>query len=83
MVFIQPTILDDLSALARETADRYEQVKALQESGESRRQRKEINLQLPEWDRKITEQRDNYTPSPLEELESLEEALSAEATEQE
>ncbi len=50
MVFVQPTILDDLEALDEATRERYEQMRELQQNNEDRRVRKEVDLVLPEWD---------------------------------
>lgn len=50
MVFIQPTILDDIESLDRETKERYETMRDLQMNNDERRKRKEVNIVLPEWD---------------------------------
>lgn len=55
MVFVQPTILDDLEALDAATRERYEQMRALQQINDDRRVRKEVDLVLPEWDGKTSD----------------------------
>lgn len=71
MIFIQPTILDEHEDLDRETRERYEAIREVQDNNDQRRTRKEINILLPEWDEANADNRrseDFDTANTLEEL---------------
>ena len=70
MVFVQPTIIDNPISSEQTSRERYESIREIQSGNESRRQRKKVDMLLPEWESQVPENTD--TGQEFEEFENLE-----------